>query len=338
MTNALSRRTTMTYIIVLITIVLSGCYHDKSERKSLHYTNTATTDSPASRQGHEHRCYSRNFNFVVKEDSIPLISQQPEETLNGLLTDTTYVKRHDRLVVADIRILPNDRHDSVWVQVARDQSTIGWTHESLLLKNAVPDDPISQFISTFSDTHLLIFLVIISIIAISYSLRIMLKKKAYIVHVNDIGSIYPTLLCVTVAVAATFYSSIQKFMPEIWQQFYFHPSLNPFAVPLVLGVFLSSVWAILILSIATFDDVRNQLPLTQAILYLCGTAAICAANYIVFSITTLYYVGYVLLFAYVLFAAYRYIHTTTAYKYVCGNCGHRLKSKGVCPHCGADND
>ena len=338
MIEGFSRRAAALSVLVFLILSLSGCYHDKGGKKATRYASAAATDSIALRQGPERRCYSRNFNFVVKDDSIPLISQQPEETLNGLLTDTLYVKKNDRLVVADIRVMPGDRYDSVWVQVARDQATIGWVHESLLLKNAVPDDPISQFISTFSDTHLLIFLVVISIISISYSLRIMLKKNAYIVHFNDIGSIYPTLLCVTVAVAATFYSSIQKFTPEIWQRFYFHPSLNPFALPLVLGVFISSVWAILLLSIATFDDVKNQLPLPQAILYLCGTAAICAANYIVFSITTLYYAGYPLLLAYILFAAHRYLRATTAYKYVCGNCGHRLKSKGVCPHCGANND
>lgn len=324
------------FFVTLVVSLLTSCYHDKDRHGASRQVYNATASDSVNR-GAAKRCYSRNFNFVVKRDSLPLIKQQPEETLNGLLTDTMYVYKNDHLVVADIRVFTDDRSDSVWVEVARDQMTMGWVHESLLLASVVPDDPISQFISTFSDTHLLIFLVIISIIAISYLLRIMMKKRAQIVHFNDIGSIYPTFLAVLVATSATYYSSIQLFASATWQQFYFHPSLNPFAIPPVLGLFVSLVWAILILSLAAVDDIKNQLPLPQAVLYLCGLGAICAANYIVFSITTLYYVGYVLLAVYIVFAFKQYLKLVVTYKYVCGNCGRKLKEKGVCPYCGKEN-
>lgn len=313
--------------------LLAGCYHRK--RANTDHYGTTTVDSTVAAT-HE-RCYTRNYNFVVKADSLPLVCQQPEEILNQMLTDTIYVRKGNHLVVADIRVLPNDSIDSVWVQLARDQETFGWTHETQLMKKVVPDDPISQFISTFSDTHLLIFLVTICVISIGYLLRIMLRKRAYIVHFNDIDSIYPTLLAISVAVAATFYSSIQMFAPDEWQHFYFHPSLNPFSQPLVLGIFVSAVWGMLILSIAVVDDVKKQLPFAQAVLYLCGTAAICAANYIVFSIATLYYIGYALLAAYVVFSFYRYWKVASTYRYVCGNCGCKLREKGRCPQCGAIN-
>lgn len=91
-------------------------------------------------------------------------------------------------------------------------------------------------------------------------------------------------------------------MPETWRHFYFHPTLNPFAVPRVLGFFLASVWAILILAIAAVDEVKHRLALGEAVLYLGGLAAVCAVDYIVFSVLTLYYVGYVLLAVYVVFA------------------------------------
>ena len=183
------------FFVTLVVSLLTSCYHEKDRHRASQQVYNATASDSVNR-GAAKRCYSRNFNFVVKRDSLPLIKQQPEETLNGLLTDTMYVYKSDHLVVADIRVFTDDRSDSVWVEVARDQMTMGWVHESLLLASVVPDDPISQFISTFSDTHLLIFLVIISIIAISYLLRIMMKKRAQIVHFNDIGSIYPTLLAV----------------------------------------------------------------------------------------------------------------------------------------------
>lgn len=281
--------------------------------------------------------YTRNYNFVVKADSLPLISQQPEEAINGLHTDTLYIHHRDHIVVADIRILGNDAVDSVWVQVARDQATFGWIHEKRLLNDVVPDDPISQFICTFSDIHLLVFLIIICIIVVTYTLHFLLRRNAYIVHFNDIDSIFPSLLAVTVASAATLYSSIQLFAPDTWRHFYYHPSLNPFSLPPILGVFVSAVWAMLIIAIAAFDDVKNRLPVPEAAMYLSGLAGICAANYIIFSITTLYYIGYAMLAAYMAFAIHKWIGNNH-YKYVCGNCGKKIKDKGVCPYCGMKND
>jgi hypothetical protein len=95
------------------------------------------------------------------------------------------------------------------------------------------------------------------------------------------------------------------FGPESWRHFYYHPSLNPFALPLHLGLFVTSVWAIIIVAIATVDDVTKHLSLGESILYLGGLAAICSVDYVIFSITTLYYIGYPLLIAYYVFALRR---------------------------------
>lgn len=76
------------------------------------------------------------------------------------------------------------------------------------------------------------------------------------------------------------------------------------------------------------DDTRHQLPFGEAIMYLSGLAfAVCAVDYIVFSITTLYYIGYLILVAYVIFALKRYFSITRAY-YICGNCGAKTASEG----------
>jgi 4-hydroxybenzoate polyprenyltransferase len=45
--------------------------------------------------------------------------------------------------------------------------------------------------------------------------------------------------------------------------------------------------------------------LGEAIMYLVGLVAVCAVIYVVFSTTTLYYVGYPLLIAYFYFAIKR---------------------------------
>jgi hypothetical protein len=53
----------------------------------------------------------------VRADSIDFLRQQPEELASDLLTDSFTVLKGDHLVVADIRMIPNDTIDSVWVQV-----------------------------------------------------------------------------------------------------------------------------------------------------------------------------------------------------------------------------
>ena len=47
---------------------------------------------------------------------------------------------------------------------------------------------------------------------------------------------------------------------------------------------------------------RLALPSGEAMVYLMGLGGICAVDYIVFSITTLYYIGYFLLVAYFIFS------------------------------------
>lgn len=238
--------------------------------------------------------YTQNYNFVITGDSLVVVDE--------LYNDSITLQKHDRIVVADIRTEPTDTIDSVLVKVARDQLTFGWVHENDLLAVVSPDDPISQFIDLFSDVHLLVFLGFCVIIVAAYGVRRLLRKGAKIVHFNDIPSFYPTALCLLVASSAVLYSSIQLFGPETWRHFYYHPSLNPFALPFWLGLFVSSVWTIIIVAIATVDDVTHHLPLGEAILYLGGLAAICAVDYVVFSVSTLYYIGYLLLVAYFVFS------------------------------------
>lgn len=293
-------------LCLLATCCLSGCYHDRAKTHDavVACEGAAVADTMNFEASHH---YSKNYNFVVKADSLRLLRQLPEEALSGLPTDTLAVFRHEHIVVADVRLLPNDSIDSVWVQVARDQETFGWTRESRLLPSVVPDDPISQFISMFSDTHMLIFLVFLVVIGASYLWLIFRRTLAPVVHFNDIDSPYPMLLTILVAVAATLYASIQLYATETWRHFYYHPSLNPFALPTILSVFMSTVWAMLIVGIAAVDDTLHKLPFGQAVLYLGGLLAVCAVNYIVFTISTLHDVGYVLLLVYVVFALRQYV-------------------------------
>lgn len=298
----------MMVMMLGVVLTLSSCYHrhnSRGQHAALVEYSDKQLDSISFSTTHH---YTNKYNFVVAADSLLLIRQQPEEYVSGLAIDSFAVKKNCLLVVSDIRMIPQDSIDSVWVQLATEDNNFGWTHESNMLPKVVPDDPISQFIMTFSNVHLLIFLIIIVLIGVAYLVRKILSQNAKIVHFNDIDSPYPTALVLTVSLSAAFYATIQTFMPEMWRHFYFHPTLNPFAVPRVLGFFLASVWAILILALACVDEVKHRMSMGEGILYLGGLVGMCAIDYIVFSISTLYYVGYALLVIYFWYAIRAYLH------------------------------
>ncbi len=318
------------FLSLLVAMLFASCYNQESHTPDAWDLTKRQVDSISFSTTHH---YSQNYNFVVKADSLRLVCQPPDE----LPFDSVAVTRGNRIVVADFMTMPEDTIDSVWVKVARDQITQGWIRERGLLPNVEPDNSISQFIDTFSDVHLLLFLALVAVVGAAYGLRALFRRNAPIVHFHDIDSLYPTLLTLTVAAAATLYASIQMFAPESWRHFYYHPSLNPFSLPFHLGLFISLVWAIVIVGMAAVDEIARQLSLSDTVLYLCGLAAVCAIDYVLFSISTLYYIGYLLFAAYVAFALWRYLRATRC-KFVCGNCGAKMPSKGVCPHCGAFNE
>ena len=74
----------------------------------------------------------------------------------------------------------------------------------------------------------------------------------------------------------------------------------------------------------------------DALPYLCSLLGMMMVVYLVLAATTFIYVGYPLLVAYVIFAFVKY-RGNRLYKYVCGRCGHKLRHKGRCPFCGAEN-
>jgi len=296
----------------LTVIVLTSCYNKGPITPDAWDLTSQQIDSISFYTTHH---YTQNYNFVVTGDSLVLVAQQPEDMSvpdvvsmeilsesGELKKDSVTIHKNERIVVADIKTLPADTIDSVWVKVARDQLTFGWIHEKELLSKVSPDDPISQFIDMFSNIHLLAFLAIIVMVGVAYGIRRLMRLGAKIVHFNDIPSFYPTLLCLLISSSAVLYSSIQLFDAEMWRHFYYHPSLNPFALPFWLGLFVISVWTIVIVAIATIEDVTRHLPLGSAILYLGGLFGICAVDYVVFSVGTLYYIGYPLLIAYYVFA------------------------------------
>ena len=321
----------MRRLLILLTsiVLLTSCYNHGQQTPDAWDLTKQQIDSISFSTTHH---YSQNYNFVVNAQRLPLADALPDQAF-----DTMYVVRGERVVVAEIATVPTDTIDSVWVKVARDQITQGWIRESDLLVGVSPDDPISEFIDLFTNNHLLLFMAFCVLAAGLYALRRLMRRNAYLVHFHDVDSPYPTALCLLIAASATLYASIQMFGAETWRHFYYHPSLNPFALPTHLAIFIASVWAIIIVAVAAVDDVLHRLPTADALLYLVGLPAVCAVDYVVFSILTLYYIGFVLLVAYFIFALRRYRHPAHR-TYRCGRCGRLLESKGKCPGCGAVNE
>ena len=318
----------------IICFTFSSCYYQGTYSSDAWNLTEKQLDSISFYTTHH---YTQNFNFYVTGDSLQLIAQHPTEYVNGLVVDTFFIYRGDRVVVADITVMPTDSVDSVWVKIARDQQSIGWIHENQMLSGVAPDAPISRFIDFFSNSHMLIFLAIIILMSAVFLLRRLLRLGAKIVHFNDIDSFYPTFFCLLVSTSAVLYGSIQLFAPETWRHYYYHPTLNPFSVPFFLSIFLISVWILVIVGIAAADDVRRHLKSDELLVYFLGWASVCAVDYVVFSISTLYYIGYLLYLLYVYISVRFYIHRTRI-NFLCGECGYQLHSKGRCPRCGAINE
>ncbi len=299
-------------LFALCCTLLSGCYYPQQTKD-----------------------YEVGYNFLVAADSLSLQSLPPLPYA-CVLCDTLTLYRDMPLVVAEVEVLPYDCVDSVWVKVAANQEIQGWLRESELLASVVPDNPISQAIYLFSDIHLWVFFALTLLALSTWLVRRMLRHRFPVVHVDDIPSPYPMFLCLTLAVASVLYASMQKFVPETWEYFYFHPTLNPFGLPLVLGLFLSALWLMLILFGASLLEIRRCLRTTDAILYTLSLVAFMALLYVVFSLSALYYAGYILLPAYAAVAVVQYWRRHRA-RYLCGHCGTSLHALGHCPKCGTMN-
>lgn len=277
--------------------------------------------------------YAVNDNFFLTADSMWLQTQEPLHNMPiDTLSDSVLLYYDDPLVVAQIVVIPEDSIDSVWVKVARDQFSQGWIHQSTFLSSVVPDDPISEFIYLFSQRHLWYFLGFVFVVLVVVVCMQVRHYHYHMLFVRDISSFYPTMLTVALSSSAILYASIQRLVPETWVHYYYHPSLNPFDLPFILGLFIASIWLLLVLIIATIDEVLTLLPIPEGILYLFSLLGICVICYLVFSQPVLGWVGYLLYIVFSIALVWRYLTCFRA-NYLCGRCGAKMHGKGRCIRC-----
>ena len=81
----------------------------------------------------------------------------------------------------------------------------------------------------------------------------------------------------------------------------------------------------------------NYIVALDGALYVLGLAAVCSVDYVVFSVSTLWLVGYLLFPVYAAYALWRFFRYSRT-PYACGSCGWPLREKGHCPHCGTMNE
>ncbi len=324
------------YIILLLALAFLSCEGEQAtnvvpsdsiiseieESDTLYELTQEQADSIEFRLLHH---YTNNFNFIVKNDSLQLIPREDE------VIDTCIVNKGDVIAVADIRA-----NDTVWIKVARDQFTMGWITESELLTGTVPDDNISQIIDKLTGSRAALMATFVVIGLFCFLLRRWSHHSLQIFRFSEMDSFYPIFLLILVSFMACLYASIQNFAPEFWQEYYFHPTLNPFILPPVMATLVTLVWLVIITFIAMVIEVYHHFYVLQGISYIFEMLGVATISYLVISWTTFIYVGYVLLVAYTIVLLWMYFHYIRC-RYVCGYCGQRIREKGRCPHCGKLN-
>lgn len=246
--------------------------------------------------------YSNNFNFIVKADSLILTPREGD-----IIQDTCRVYDGDVIAVAEIKSLPNDTIDSIWVKVAHDQSTMGWLPEKELLKGTRPDDAISQLLDVMSSSRAIWMSALIVLGIVALFLRNNKTKKPQLLKFDEMASPYPILFIMLIAIMASVYASIQNFVPEFWQEFYYHPTLNPLILPPIMAVLVVLMWLVIITFIAVIDEVYHHFYIVPGITYLVELCGLSMLVYLLVSWTTLIYVGYPLLAIIIIALAWLYI-------------------------------
>ncbi len=235
--------------------------------------------------------YSKNFNFLVKADSLTLIPREGD-----LLTDTCHVYCGDVVAVAAIKVMPGDSIDSIWVKVASTQYNMGWIPEHDLLQGTTPDDIISEMLDALSDSRAIWMsgLLALGVLAVVASKKLIRQQQ--IQHLFDeMDSCYPSLFLLLTAIMATLYASVQNFVPEFWQEYYYHPTLNPLVLPPIMAALVVTTWLVIITFIALIDEVYHHFYFLPGITYLAKLVGVAMFVYLVISWSTLFYVGYILL-------------------------------------------
>lgn len=252
--------------------------------------------------------YCENFNFVVIADSLILVPHEGD-----LIRDTCVVYKNDIVVVADIQEVSNSDStvvnlSSYNIKVAKNQFNMGWLSEKELLNGGVPDDDISMMLYHLSNSRgiWMSALVAICLLLLLFGRNNNMdghcnaRRDLFLnffnrLNINRFGLTYPKFFIASVAILATIYASVQNLIPQYWQEYYFHPTLNPFQLPFVMALLVTNLWMVIILFIAVIDEVYHSSNFLNGLSFVFELLGIAIIVYILMSWSTLFYFGYLLL-------------------------------------------
>ena len=155
------------FLLFLLCLLLTSCYYPQWDQR-----------------------YEEGINLTCMEDSLEFrtdLSVHREGEVN-LSTPPVVVRYREPLVVSDVRVLPDDPKDSIWVRVMTQTGEQGWMQKGDLLEGAVPDDPISRFIHYFSNNHLWAFGALLVLALVVWLVRKGRHHRFPLVHIDDIPS------------------------------------------------------------------------------------------------------------------------------------------------------
>ncbi|MBO4730020.1 MAG: hypothetical protein J5593_00945 [Bacteroidaceae bacterium] len=265
------------YILLIVTALclLASCSYQSTEHNNKWTLTQSQRDSIAFSTYHH---YNVGYNFLCTADSM-LLSPHPE----GMALNLDYPHENvclyedDDFVITEVfhnKNIDNTTLDSIWLCVGSDGIPLGWISEQELLHNATPVDPISQFMAFGYRNRGLIefivesqFLIIITFVTFS-------KRGIPLLSKDKETSIYPFLFWIAILSAASVLGTIKCLTPEMWHDFYYHPSLNPVGQPPMLALYLSLIWLSIILFIAIFFDLKDKVSAGKTLLTLAAAAVV----------------------------------------------------------------
>lgn len=260
-------------ILLAMSIVISCTYQPRSTHSDWALSPQQLDSIKFSELHH----YNVGYNFVLSADSMQLRSAPSNYTLNlDYAPDSAMLVKGEDFVVTEIFRNPvaEGKSDSIWLRVGSDEVPLGWVSESEMLSNATPVDPISQFIHWCKSNDVLILMVFVAIYFICILMMRSRKTFPFVVSHNKI-SIYPVAFLICIAIAGTLHAFVFRFSYDSWQEFYFHPSLNPFCLPPLMALHIGSVWLCLLLYLSSYFELKSRIPtgqlaLTMIAFLFCG--------------------------------------------------------------------
>lgn len=331
----ITNNVTKTLIVVCSVVCLWCCKPESSSTRSDWVLTQAQRDSIAFSSIHH---YNTGTNFVLKADSLVLYSYPKGwDGKAEIAPDSFVLEGGNDFVVTEIYHYDSDEGtgaDSVWLCLVSDEAHPGWTGETTMLEKSSPVSPISQFIYTFSDTRVYVFITLAVLMTAAVCYCKCKRALLWFVHFRDITSFYPCAFTVTMSTASMIYSTLQKFAPEVWTAYYFNPSLNPFNQPAAICIFLISLWLSVLFLLSVVFDIMDKEPFFQSLSYVLSLICAGCVMYVILALTVPYYAGYLIYVFYVVFSIGRF--SKTKVRETANAAKERPNSRNAKPHASVD--